>query len=207
MEETGWLAVCAEQGQKNIQRPSLASSLVKVSHHGSRNGYCAGVYASFAQKRRFTAVLTPYKKGRPLPELQGIQELQNHASEIVCTNLNQAYGSVGKRISQRVSSKLSSKWLAALAANGHWAPYLHPSLVSSPSPAPRPRIIPPDLVVFLRHNPELIADLSDESIDDLLPANDTINASRDCRVSFYFDRHGNEISTRRVMGTKAGAYA
>lgn len=205
MESNGWQRILNEQSLASETRPPLAVTLLKVSHHGSSNGYCAGIYGQFARRRPFLAVLTPFKKGRPLPEVAGLTTLSGFASQILCTNLNQAYGSVGKRIVAKRPTTLSSKWLPALSVDATWASYLHPSLVSSPV-ASRAAGIPLEMLTFLRHNPELITELNDEYIDEILPANDTVNAIRDCRITIYLDRHGNEISTRRFVGAKAGVY-
>ena len=61
VEEDGWRDVLNDKPVI-----SLSAHAVKVSHHGSYNGYCKDLWANYASEGRPTAFLTPYvAKGPP----------------------------------------------------------------------------------------------------------------------------------------------
>ncbi|MGO8671968.1 MAG: hypothetical protein ACLQVD_11455 [Capsulimonadaceae bacterium] len=59
------------------------ASYVKVSHHGSANGYCDNLWSELSKRRKPSAVVTPYK--RQLPELPALAHISEHAGEILVT--------------------------------------------------------------------------------------------------------------------------
>jgi beta-lactamase superfamily II metal-dependent hydrolase len=79
LEKNGWLDVIAQFGAA-----PLAASAVKVSHHGSTNGYCENLWAHFNAIRRPIAVITPYHRFR-LPKAEALEHIAEFADEIYVT--------------------------------------------------------------------------------------------------------------------------
>jgi hypothetical protein len=69
-----------------IDKSELAVNAVKVSHHGSTNGYAPGLWAVFAAKRPPKAIITPFQKEK-LPDPDAIQHIKKHAEVLYCTSL------------------------------------------------------------------------------------------------------------------------
>jgi len=59
-------------------------SLVKVSHHGSTNGYCAGLWQRLGDPMKTVAVLTPYHN-HELPDPDALNFIENHVSSLCAT--------------------------------------------------------------------------------------------------------------------------
>jgi beta-lactamase superfamily II metal-dependent hydrolase len=65
----------------------LGSALVKVSHHGSANGYCPGLWAKLSPGNSAIAVITPYtSQGLPSPD--GLQHIKAHARSTLTPSLS-----------------------------------------------------------------------------------------------------------------------
>jgi hypothetical protein len=73
VESDGWQDVLDD-------RPvgDLAAHAVKVPHHGSRNGYCPGLWDRFAVVRKPAAVLTPYAS-KSLPDSEALDHIRPRA--------------------------------------------------------------------------------------------------------------------------------
>jgi beta-lactamase superfamily II metal-dependent hydrolase len=65
----------------------LGSNLVKVSHHGSADGYCDGLWANLSPGKSAFAVITPYVNRR-LPSPEGLQHIKAHARRTFTTSLS-----------------------------------------------------------------------------------------------------------------------
>lgn len=64
----------------------LRAHLVKVSHHGSETGYCAGLWNELSPSKIATAVLTPFSsQGLPSPE--GLAHIFAHARQTLTTSI------------------------------------------------------------------------------------------------------------------------
>lgn len=61
---------------------SLRSSVVKVSHHGSTNGYCEGLWSAFAGNGHPLAVVTAFQRHH-LPCPKALQHIQEFASRTI----------------------------------------------------------------------------------------------------------------------------
>jgi beta-lactamase superfamily II metal-dependent hydrolase len=68
------------------KRTDLHASLVKVSHHGSRNGYCDDLWGQFArgESKQPVSVLTPYHRFG-LPDAESIDEIIAHSRALYST--------------------------------------------------------------------------------------------------------------------------
>ena len=62
----------------------LACHAVKVSHHGSPTGYCAGLWALFCERGEAEAVITPFRRHR-LPTLDTYDHIKEHTGRISTT--------------------------------------------------------------------------------------------------------------------------
>jgi beta-lactamase superfamily II metal-dependent hydrolase len=84
VESGGW--------QDIVTRPApgfnLNADLVKVSHHGSQNGYCAGLWEhNLSPRSEAVAVVTAFSpKGLPRPE--GLAHLQRNTKQLTTTSLS-----------------------------------------------------------------------------------------------------------------------
>jgi beta-lactamase superfamily II metal-dependent hydrolase len=67
----------------------LQSCLVKVSHHGSENGFCDGLWLRMSPNKSAIAVLTPYVS-QGLPSPKGLTEVQRHAKRTFSASLSAA---------------------------------------------------------------------------------------------------------------------
>jgi hypothetical protein len=66
-------------------RADLAAHGVKVSHHGSKTGYCKGLWAAFGAETRPVAVITPsICHRRPNPD--AVTHIRKYASQILVTS-------------------------------------------------------------------------------------------------------------------------
>jgi len=77
VEESNWLDTLNEFG-----RPGLSCVGVKVSHHGSTNGYCPGLWEAFAADRKPVTILTPFQRHR-LPRREALEHIGEFAAEIL----------------------------------------------------------------------------------------------------------------------------
>ena len=85
VETPGWQKALAE-----FMPEFLAADIVKVSHHGSTNGYCTGLWSTFVSRKQTIAVLTPYHRHH-LPETTALDEISRYARTVysVCANGHQ----------------------------------------------------------------------------------------------------------------------
>lgn len=81
VEVNGWSDALNEFGASRLQ-----SSVVKVSHHGSTNGYCEGTWAALASKTPPESIVTAFRQHR-LPRKNAIEHIQEFASRIVTPHL------------------------------------------------------------------------------------------------------------------------
>lgn len=77
VESAGWLNVLEEFGIDN-----LSSHAVKISHHGSTNGYADGLWASLARQQPPIAFLTCYRSKR-LPRKEALEHIRGFSPRIV----------------------------------------------------------------------------------------------------------------------------
>lgn len=81
VKEEGWLDALEEVGGRE-----LAAHLVKVSHHGSTNGYCDGLWQHFASTGSVGphAIVTSYL-AQGLPRRKALDQIRLHARSILLT--------------------------------------------------------------------------------------------------------------------------
>jgi hypothetical protein len=77
VENAGWT-----DGMNEFGIQHLSAAAVKVSHHGSTNGYCDGLWKGFAANGKPVAVVTPYRRHR-LPRRPGLQHIAESVERIV----------------------------------------------------------------------------------------------------------------------------
>jgi beta-lactamase superfamily II metal-dependent hydrolase len=80
LEKKGWEDVVEEAGG-----PNLAASAVKVSHHGSKNGYCDRLWEHFSREGKPIAVVAPRWR-YSLPKPDALTHISQHAREIYSTS-------------------------------------------------------------------------------------------------------------------------
>jgi hypothetical protein len=168
--------------------------LIKVSHHGSDNGFHAPLFESACAEGNAVAVVTPFDRQRsPLPPPNGTELLGAGVREILCTN-----------------------WLkASLSSESLWYP---PSSKHDAAPAELIR----DLMRLwkLRRRLKILSDNGEDQAlrktilsavnEDgpfvrLAAESETSTRSEDdFRISFRFDDRGNENINERRYGRWAG---
>ena len=77
VETAGWCDVLEEFGAEN-----LSSHGVKISHHGSTNGYADGLWQSFAKQQQPVVFLTSYQRHR-LPSKEALDHIRGFSSRIL----------------------------------------------------------------------------------------------------------------------------
>jgi beta-lactamase superfamily II metal-dependent hydrolase len=79
LEKQGWRDVVVEVGGSNLQ-----ASAIKVSHHGSDNGYCDGLWERFSASGSPIAVVAPRLRNG-LPTSKALTHICRHAKKIYST--------------------------------------------------------------------------------------------------------------------------
>jgi beta-lactamase superfamily II metal-dependent hydrolase len=79
LEKAGWEEVVREYGEANLK-----AAAVKVSHHGSENGYCDHLWKHFTVEGKTIALIAPQHRHR-LPRPDALEEISKHANKIVAT--------------------------------------------------------------------------------------------------------------------------
>jgi beta-lactamase superfamily II metal-dependent hydrolase len=85
MEKESWTEALKCFGAEN----RIVSNVFKVSHHGSANGYCEGLWAAASPNRSCIAVVTPYAS-QGLPSAEGFQHVQQHAKKVLVASASGA---------------------------------------------------------------------------------------------------------------------
>jgi hypothetical protein len=203
MEHQAWKAVLEEQQDTTVDRPPLACHFVKVSHHGSTNGYCDGLYKAFAANGSPLGALTPFSRQRnPLPQRGALVHLATHVRELLCTNVEHTPKSEDRAM--RESRPLSSRWTAILCEHPEWAGVLDPAMLDPRSRVSPVKLLPPELIPLLRANPGLTESLRAD-LQEQLPtrAFDRV-VEEEYRLSFFFNSQGQELKRKRYVGAGAG---
>src|SRR5262249_29812175 len=91
---------------------------LKVSHHGSNNGYCRSLYSVVADPAMTVSVVTPFNHGNVhLPTAVGVQAVRPHVLYMYCTNRAAAEASTQLRWdpqSPPAIPRLPSRWTAMI---------------------------------------------------------------------------------------------
>ncbi len=82
VETAGWREALEEFGATN-----LSSHAVKISHHGSTNGYSEGLWPSIAKQHKPITFLTAYRSHR-LPRKAALEHIREFSSRIATTCLS-----------------------------------------------------------------------------------------------------------------------
>jgi beta-lactamase superfamily II metal-dependent hydrolase len=206
-EEPLWAEWLTEMGEAT--HPDLDPvHLVKVAHHGSRNGYHGPAYDRLGGSGRAVAVMTPFDRHRyPLPTAEGLECVRPRVGEVFCTN----------RTAGATSSLLT--WHAVPAAPPATLPTVPPRWIrdcqrrpelltllapASAAAAPDPALtLPPGWVADLSGDPRLV-NLLHPAVRDRHVTADREGAFDRFRVSFFFDDQGQELVDRRYVGAGAG---
>ena len=207
MESTGWQQVLVEQQDETVTRPPLDCTFVKVSHHGSSNGYCDGLYAMLSERKAPVAAITPFNRGAlSLPSTEGLNHLKTNTSEVFVTNLTRVKGPYApKTLGDFVY--LSPSWASLLRRHPEWTGALEPSVVETEAEFEPLHELPTALVYHLRSDPELALALRPQLADQVHLPSDDQSAERTYRLSFFFDANGHELKKRRYVGPGAGKIA
>jgi hypothetical protein len=85
-EESTWDQMeLEEEGERKKGSVDIHSQFVKVSHHGSANGYNDRMFPFFRLKALPEGILTPYNRGKKLPSTTALSELSIHFRDIYTT--------------------------------------------------------------------------------------------------------------------------
>ncbi len=75
-----------EEAMRVIPAERMKSGLVKVSHHGSENGYCTGLWEQMSPEKSAIAVIAPYSK-QGLPSERGLSHITKNAHSTFSASL------------------------------------------------------------------------------------------------------------------------
>jgi hypothetical protein len=111
MEKEGWEHVIAY----TTSTLSLDADFVKVSHHGSSNGYCDRLWEDhFCSSRSTTAVITAYSK-KKLPREDDVDYIKAHAHKLFTTShAALSFGAPPAHTRKSAFRRLSPQAVAAL---------------------------------------------------------------------------------------------
>lgn len=84
VEKDNWEEILKEN-KSNVDL-DLSSDLVKISHHGSINGICNGLWESLSYNKAPIGVVTPYRS-QGLPQKEAIEIIQNYARLLKTTSI------------------------------------------------------------------------------------------------------------------------
>jgi hypothetical protein len=88
-ERESWEAILSDS-IRQTEGTSLAADLVKISHHGSKNGIAKNLWdeltADSTPERKCDAVLTPFFAQR-LPDTEALEQIRNYTDEIFSTSV------------------------------------------------------------------------------------------------------------------------
>ncbi len=73
---------CLQQSTQS----SFTATVVKASHHGSTNGYCAKLWEKFSSSAKPKTVITPYIRSK-LPRKEGVQHIASYSSQVYTTSI------------------------------------------------------------------------------------------------------------------------
>lgn len=194
----------------NDERLPAPVQLIKVAHHGSFNGYVKELYEAVCSPDRTLAVVTPFDRHQsPLPSEEGVVALRSHVTSLFCTNRAAATRSSGlawepvRSIPRESYPAMPQRWITVLRDQPELRHALAPDLGGPPYLEPQ-AALPPEFLPECTKNPELLQLLH----PDLVWAAGPRGASFDeFRMSFYFDRDGQEVESLRHVGGGAGRLA
>ena len=116
-EKKSWCHIVASE-ERQHQQLSLDSHFVKISHHGSENGYHKDAWAEITLHNKPSVAITPFR-GSQLPTDKGLILLKKHCSKIYLTATKKNYQS--PKINS-MSIKLKYKWKAN-TQNRQWCTF------------------------------------------------------------------------------------
>lgn len=180
VEEESWSEILSGLADRSWALSGLDCHFLKVSHHGSTNGYTPELYAHFAHEGgRPIAAVTPYNRGRsPLPSPGGIDHIGERVSALYIT-----------RSSDAIPAEVPGPWLSKIRERPELAGVLHESLIPDGGVAQPLVDLPREWVHDIKEHPEWSKALRPDLCQGL--ANELKNAPEDqCRLSFYFDENG-----------------
>jgi len=196
---------CLDNLKKFVK--GLKVKFVKVSHHGSSNGYCEGLYGCLTPK--FIAGLTPFDRtSNPLPQRVGLLALMDYAKTVHVTNAAMAektklpFKSNSEIHDSDVLPSLRETELLVTTMRKHpdWSPFFDP-----PNKEESSEILPLELIDFLRKNPELLPFVK-VGVEPSQSFLDHFGAATSRCVSFTFDLSGNEVITQRHLGRETAEW-
>jgi hypothetical protein len=216
MESEAWAAVLREIDSGAEYALPLGCHLLKVSHHGSMTGHCAGLYERRFRRRQHKplAVLTPFNRHKnPLPNNAGLNHLLAHTKQVFTTNAAEAYHASGRIPPGYVDFPVGDEtlaiplaWSEELTANPSLRGVLSLSESEGAGAVPAPAGPPLSWCDDLVANPRLARLLRSEVRQFLLTETElrSVVPELDCRLSFYFNDKGRELTRWRHVGRLAG---
>jgi hypothetical protein len=175
-------------------------NFLKVSHHGSVNGYHQSLYATTADPSVTLGVITPFRNGSvSLPTADGVQAIRPHVRELYCTNCEEAAAATGlewELATHASTPTLPLRWVHMIEQN----PALGSLLVTPPRDLPIPRsasaTVPLRWIEDARNNPVLFR-LIHPNHRRTIPSAARI---QDHVISAFFDDQGIQRSLQAGIG-------
>jgi hypothetical protein len=189
-------------------RAGGAVQLVKISHHGSTNGYVNELYEKMCPQGSSVGIVTPFDRHRfPLPTREGIGDVRKHLSEVFCTNRIAAEDS-SKLVWEPVAQagppvgELPAKLAGLLVRNLGWVAFLAPE-VGGPETPPADKTFPAELAAAIAEDPSLLPFVH-PVFRNRHVGGSRLDLAKEFRASFYFGKDGKEDISRRYLGSGTG---
>ncbi len=116
VENEGWQHVLDDKPVDD-----LSAHAVKVSHHGSKNGFCLGLWDRFSAGSKPVAILTPFAS-KALPQREALDHIQARASSIhsaaVLRHDESSFPTAPDPSFTRIRAMLAAKARARLSGSG-----------------------------------------------------------------------------------------
>jgi hypothetical protein len=172
---------------------------LKVSHHGSGNGYHQPLYATLADRTRTVAVVTPFKQGNvSLPTAEGVRAIRPHVQALYCTNRSLAQASTGlawSPVNLRQLPQVPRRWELMIQNRPQLAALLVPEVGAVVLPGPPPAL-PRLWVTDAQRSPELWRLLRAEHC----PPSVSGPGCTDYVVSAWYNNQGGRLELRAGAG-------
>jgi len=181
--------------------PLPTASLIKVSHHGSENGYFEPLYTAVCGEHTIM-VVTPFTRHK-LPSHDGVKSLCAHAhspGSVLCTNGAAAHHTSSLRWDVAGNGNLvtvSKDWVFDVLNDRERRLFLTGERASRVTALSR------DWAYDCAKDPGRAASL-DPLLTNIEVSDRRKHIEDDFRVSLYFDDQGREIPERRHLGALVG---
>jgi hypothetical protein len=184
VELTSWKELISDNDELFKEK---GCHLMKISHHGSANGFNQVLHKMLLSKENTIAVLTPFVRHK-LPNRSVLCDLYQ------CVNKIYSTGQFHYQCPQ--NNILNRCWTKLLEERREWWGVIKCELRPKNLIIDELDCLPRELADYLDKYPELKTDIREDLISELPFAN-VSNPEDESRMSFYFDNQGQLVDTKK----------